>query len=105
MFVDEPGHLEHRDLTASENRAEVFVSVDHAAILGILQTLTLDVTPQFLGYFSAWHRATAYYGGELAARLHRLHECRIWCALPARGFPPALASTALPRRALSAATR
>ena len=81
VFVDEAGHLEHRDLTASEDRTEVLVSVDHAAILRILKTLTLDVAPEFLGDFCAWHWRAAYYSGKLTARLHRLHECRVRGAL------------------------
>ena len=45
VFVDESGHLEHGDLAATKDRAEVLVGVDHAAVLRILKTLTLNVAP------------------------------------------------------------
>ena len=59
VLVDETRHLEHRDLLRSENRAKVIVCVDHAAILGILEALPLDVSPKLLGDFGAGHRATS----------------------------------------------
>jgi tRNA(Leu) C34 or U34 (ribose-2'-O)-methylase TrmL len=69
VFVDEAGHLEHRDLTAPKDRTEVLVRVDHAAVLRILKTLTLDVVPQFLGDFGPWHCAAADYRGAVAIAL------------------------------------
>src|ERR1700681_1086261 len=94
MFVDESGHLEHGDLAATEDRTEVLVSVDHAAVLRILETLPLDVLPELLRDFRARHRRAANYRGEIAARLHRLHERRVGRALLARGFPAAALATA-----------
>src|ERR1700704_58818 len=87
VLVDEPCHLEHGDLSAAEDRTEVLVGVDHAAILRILKTFPLDVLPEFLGDFGARHRRAAHYVREIAARPHRLHERRIRRALLARGFP------------------
>ena len=104
VFVDESGHLEHRDLSrAAEDRTEVIICVDHAAVLRILKSLTLDVLPEFLGDFSAWHRARADDIGQLAARLHRLHECGVRRALLARrcGFAAAALPSTLLRCALS----
>src|SRR5687768_18491107 len=103
VFVDESGHLEHGDLSrAAEDRTEVFISVDHAAVLRILKTLTLDVAPEFLGDFGPWHCARADYVGEITARLHRLHESRVGRALLARRrFAAAALSSALLRCALS----
>ena len=53
------GHLKHRDLSLAEDRAQIGVGVDHAAINGVLQTVLLDVVPHFLGDFRArqWHGA------------------------------------------------
>src|SRR6266496_5157387 len=95
VFVDQSGHLEHRDLAAAEDRTEVLVGVDHAAVLRILKTLTLDVAPEFLGDLGAWHRRAADVVGELATGLHRFHERRVRRALLARGFPAAALPTAL----------
>src|ERR1700687_712420 len=90
VFVDESGHLEHGDLTAAEDRTEVLIGVDHAAVLRVLETFPLDVLPELLGDFRAWHRGAADYRGEITARLHRLHECRVRRALLARGFSAGL---------------
>src|SRR5688500_20172059 len=85
VFVDESGHLEHRDLSrAAEDRTEVVMSVDHAAVLRILKTLTLDVAPEFLGDFGAWHCTRADYVGDIAARLQRRRESRARRELRAR---------------------
>src|SRR4051812_1304324 len=105
VFVDEAGHLEHRDLTASKDRAEILVSVDHAAVLRILKTLTLDIAPQFLRDLCARHRAAADYRGEFAARLHWLHECCVWSALLPRRFPAAALPTSLLCRLPAAGSR
>src|SRR5947209_2351946 len=52
VLVDELRHLEHRDLAlAAEDGLEVLVGVDLAAVLGVLETLPLDVRPQLLGDF------------------------------------------------------
>src|SRR3981081_1032641 len=95
VLVYEPCHLEHGDLSAAEDRTEVLVGVDHATVLRILKTLTLDVLPEFLGDFGARHRGAAHHRGEIAARLHGLHERRVRRALLARGFPAAALPTAL----------
>src|SRR6266568_6086405 len=95
VFVDQSGHFEHGDLSATEDGTEVLVGVDHAAVLRILKTLTLDVAPQFLGDLGARHRRAADDVGEIAAGLHRLHERRVRRALLARGFPAGALPTAL----------
>src|SRR5687767_4346535 len=95
VFVDEPRHLEHGDLAAAEDGTEVLVGVDHAAVLIVLQTFPLDVLPELLRDFRAWHRRAAHHRGEIGARLHRLHECRVRRALLTRGFPLAALPTAL----------
>src|SRR5450759_1223029 len=97
MIVDEAGHLEHRDLAAAEDRTEVLIGVDHAAVLCILKTFPLDVLPELLRHFGARHRRAAHYVREIAARLHRLHECCVGHALLARGFTAAALATLLRR--------
>ena len=60
MLVDEARHLEHRDLALStENRTEILVGVDHAAVLAVLETSPLDVMPELLRDFGARERARA----------------------------------------------
>ena len=59
VLVDQTRHLEHRDLLRSENRAKIIVCVDHAAVLGILETLPLDLAPKLLGDFRAVHHAAS----------------------------------------------
>src|SRR5687768_2865452 len=45
VLVHEPGHLEHVDRgLAAEDRLQGGVGVDHAAILGVLQLVLLDVS-------------------------------------------------------------
>src|SRR5437868_13678688 len=86
VFVDEAGHLEHRDLTAPKDGAEILIGVDHAAVLRILKTLTLDVPPQFLGHFGARHCAAADSVGEITARLLGFNECRVRRVFVVRSF-------------------
>src|SRR6266511_1686792 len=75
MLADHLGHVEHRDLTlAAEDRAELVIGIDGAAVLGVLQTVPLDVLPELLGHLGPGNRRRAYHGGELRTWLHRLHE-------------------------------
>src|SRR5690349_1909208 len=47
VLADQLCHLEHRDLAAAaEDDLELVVSIDHAALLGILESVPLDVLPQ-----------------------------------------------------------
>lgn len=57
LVRNELGHLKHRDLSFTENRAQIGVGVDHATIDGVLQAVFLDVIPHLLGNFRArqWH--------------------------------------------------
>src|SRR5258706_9142661 len=82
VLVDQLGHLEHRDLRlAPEDRLELVVGIDHSLVLLVLQRVALDIAPDFLGDFGAWHRVRADDRSEHRARHHRLHECRIGLAL------------------------
>ena len=61
MLVDELRHLEHRDLTLpAEHRTQRIIGIDHAAILVVLQTLALDVSPQALGDLCPRQRVAAH---------------------------------------------
>src|ERR1043166_7277686 len=75
VLVDELRHLEHRDAAlATEDRLELLVGDDHAALLRILEAVPLDVRPELLGDFRARHTVVADDGAERSTRLHRLHE-------------------------------
>ena len=81
VLVDEPCHLEHGNLLASaEHGAEVVIGVDHATVLRILKSLTLDVGPQFLRHFRARNRM-------------RFRLLRASCALGVIGFMNAALGT------------
>ena len=57
-----------RDLAlAAEDRTELLVGVDVAAVLGVLQAVPLDVGPELLGHFGARQRARPDHGGECGA--------------------------------------
>jgi hypothetical protein len=78
VLVDQFGHVKHGHLLfATEDRAEVFIRVDHAALFSILQVVLLDVCPQLLGDLSPWCRLVADHSRELSAWLHGLHERRV----------------------------
>src|SRR4051812_40655450 len=84
VLVDELRHLEHRDLAlAAEDRAELVVRVDHAALLLVLQAVPLDVLPQLLGHFRSWNRAVSDHCAERSVYLHGPHEGGIGFALRA----------------------
>src|SRR5689334_23617158 len=92
VFVDELGHLEHRDFVlAAKDWSELVVGVDHPTLLLILAAIPLDVLPQLFRDFRARHRAVPDDGAERRIRLHRLHERRIRCALRTGAFPTCLA--------------
>src|SRR3712207_8609993 len=57
------------------------VRIDHAFVFLVLEAVSLDVAPDFLGDLGARHRARSDHRRERAARGHRLHERCIWLAL------------------------
>src|SRR5436190_7617218 len=84
VLVDELRHLEHRDLAlAAEDRAELVVRVDHAALLLVLQAVPLDVLPQLLGHFRSRNRAVSDDCAKRSVDLHGPHEGGIGFALRA----------------------
>lgn len=56
MTRNEFSHFKHGDLfLAAKNGFQFVIRVDIATIRSILQIMLLDVFPDFLCYFSAWH--------------------------------------------------
>ncbi len=56
MLADVLGELEHRRLSLAEQRAQLLVRIDHAAIGLVLQVVLLDVFPDLTRDFGARHR-------------------------------------------------
>src|SRR5688572_4807269 len=99
VLVDELRHLEHRDLAlAAEDRLQVVVGVDHAALLLVLEPLPLDVLPELLRDLRAGHLAAADDRGERGIGLHRPHERGVRRALRAGLLRGPLLRRALPLR-------
>ncbi len=79
VFVDQFRHIKHVDsLFASENLREFFVCIDVAFVFCVLETISLDVSPEFFGHFCAWHWAFANHCSEFIADFHWLHEFGIF---------------------------
>src|SRR5262245_47601843 len=75
VLADEFRHLEHVDrLLAAEDRFQRVVRVDHPLVLLVLQTILLDVGPQFLGDLGPRNRLGPHDLGQRCVRLDRLHE-------------------------------
>src|SRR5205823_989241 len=84
VAADELRHLEHRDFPlAAEHHAKLVVRVDHAALLGVLEPVPLDVLPQLLRHLGTGHRTAADNRGEGAVGTHGSHERRVRLALRA----------------------
>jgi len=82
MSRDEFGHLEHADLAlAIEYRPQSIVRINHGPFLFVLQTILLDVIPEFFGELRTreWFRTDN--GGKFIVRLYRSHERGIRLAL------------------------
>ena len=75
MRRDELGHLEHGDLgLAAEDGLKERVGVDVALVLGVLETVFLDVVPDFFGELTAGDRGGADNGRENGVGLNRFEE-------------------------------
>ena len=75
MGRDELGHLEHGDLgLTAEDGLEERVGVDVALVLGVLETVFLDVVPDFFGELAAGDRGGADDGRENGVRLNGFEE-------------------------------
>ena len=64
VFVDQPGHLEHRHLVLAEHRAQPVIGTDHALVLGVLQVVGLDVVPDLLCHFGTRTGLGTDHGGQ-----------------------------------------
>ena len=75
MGRDELGHLEHGDLgLAAEDGLKERVGVDVAPVLGVLETVFLDVVPDFFGELAAGDRGGADDGRKNGVRLNGFEE-------------------------------
>ena len=75
MGRDELGHLEHGDLRlAAEDGLEERVGVDVTLVLGVLETVFLDVVPDFFGELTAGDRGRADDGRKNGVRLNGFEE-------------------------------
>lgn len=55
-------HFKHRYLVVTvEDRLQFSVSIDHAFVFLVLQTVCFDVSPKFLNNLAAWHWLVASY--------------------------------------------
>src|SRR5262249_3556395 len=59
---------------AAKHVAQLFVCVDLALVVGILQLVLLDVVPHFLRHFRPRQRLGTDDRSEIRRRRHRLHE-------------------------------
>jgi len=79
VFVDEFRHFKHvYGSFPAKNLLQLLIRVDIAAIFWVLQTVFLDVCPQFFCHFCAWHWSFANYRSKLFAAFHWLHKLRIF---------------------------
>ena len=75
MSGDQLRHLEHADLAlAIEDGPERVVRIDLRSLFLVLQTVLLDVVPEFLGELGTWQRFRTDDCGKLVVGLHRSHE-------------------------------
>ena len=73
MPGDELCHLKHSNLLlASKKGQELLICNDVALVGWVLKIVLLDVDPYLLNYFTTAHRALAYDGLKLFAKLHGL---------------------------------
>src|SRR5664280_1771090 len=72
------GHFEHADLgLAVKHGLQLVISIDLGLYLLVLQTVLLDVIPQFLGELGAGQRLAANNGGKDGVRGDRGHELSV----------------------------
>ena len=55
VFVDQLGHLKHIHLFfAVKDLPELIIRIDHPFVLGVLQFIFFDISPQPLDHLSPW---------------------------------------------------
>src|SRR5690606_25329644 len=69
MWAEQARNLKHGDLWLAEHRSQLGVGIDTALVGRVLQTVGLDVVPQFFHHFGARHRAFADHRSERGAGL------------------------------------
>src|SRR5882672_6940720 len=75
MMSHELRQIEHGDLLLPVNdRPQLCIRIDHAPILGILQTVLFNIGPEPFSDLGAWQRRTANDGSQLRARLYFLEQ-------------------------------
>lgn len=82
MGGDVLGHLEHCDLAlAAEDCLESGIRIDVAPVLRVLETVFLDVVPDFFSEFATGKRSGSYDCGQNIIRLHGFEKGGIGFAL------------------------
>jgi len=85
ILVGDLGQIEHGHLASpAEEWTKLLVRIDGPAVLGVLQTVPLDVRPELTDDLSPRHGAVTDHGSQFGAGLQRLHERGIGCAPAAR---------------------
>src|SRR5690606_9280693 len=84
VLVGDLRQVEHRHLVLLEQRLELGVGVDRAAVLLVLQAVLLDVLPQLLDDLGPGEGLLAHHRRERGRRRQGLHKRRI--GLPLRGL-------------------
>ena len=70
MGAEELGHAESADAVVSEDLGHLLVGDEELLVLGVLEVVLLDVSPQLLDAFSAAGLLLADDVSELGAELH-----------------------------------
>lgn len=81
MLADQASQFKHGDLGFAKHLLELVVSIDVALVLGVLETILLDVVPDFLGDGAAGLCSAANDCSQNGVRLHGFHEGGISFAL------------------------
>ena len=75
MTTHELRQIEHGDLRWPANdRLQLCIRIDHAPVLGILQTVLFNLGPEPFSDLGTWQRRTANNGSQLRARLYFLKQ-------------------------------
>ena len=82
MLGNKLGHLEHADLAlAAEYSFQLVIGVNHGLLGFVLQSVLLDILPEFLRDLSTRHCLIADDFAEFGAGGHWFHKSRIWLTL------------------------
>jgi hypothetical protein len=64
VLANDPGQLEHGGAVLAEHRLQLAIGFDGALVCRVLQTVGLDVVPDFLDHLGAGVGTLANHGGQ-----------------------------------------